>query len=100
LVLTDGYYPGWTVTVDGAAKKLLRANYFFRAVELPAGSHAVEFVYAPASFKLGALISALTALLLLTGTVMSSVRHQRHLPAKSSLVGDLSRPTRFGTRDK
>ena len=49
------------------AKKrtILRANYFFRAVELPAGNHRVEFVYDPMSFKLGLVISSLTAALLI-----------------------------------
>lgn len=60
LVLTDAYYPGWKVLVDGAEKTILRANYFFRAVKLAAGHHRVEFIYDPASFKIGLAISLLT----------------------------------------
>jgi hypothetical protein len=60
LVLTDAYYPGWKVRVDGAERKLLRANYFFRGVELTAGSHKVEFTYEPESFRIGLLISLST----------------------------------------
>lgn len=64
LVLTDAFYPGWKVFVDGVEEKILRANYLFRGVELPAGNHRVEFVYDPLSFKFGLVISSLTAALL------------------------------------
>src|SRR5262249_3053653 len=32
LVLTDAFYPGWKVFVDGTEQRVLRANYLFRAV--------------------------------------------------------------------
>ena len=64
LVLADAFYPGWKVFVDGVEEKILRANYLFRGVELPAGNHRVEFVYDPLSFKFGLVISSLTAALL------------------------------------
>jgi hypothetical protein len=60
LVLSDTYYPGWKVYVDGEKKKIYRANYTFRAVPLHPGTHQVEFVYDPLSFKLGAMITFLT----------------------------------------
>jgi hypothetical protein len=60
LVLSDTYYPGWKVYVDGEKKKIYRANYTFRAVPLRPGTHQVEFVYDPLSFKLGAIITFLT----------------------------------------
>jgi hypothetical protein len=60
LVLSDTYYPGWKVYVDGEKKKIYRANYTFRAVPLRPGTHQVEFVYDPLSFKLGAMITFLT----------------------------------------
>ena len=57
LVLSDTFYPGWKVFVDGRKEKILRANYNFRGVSLSRGVHRVEFVYAPLSFKLGAGLS-------------------------------------------
>jgi len=62
VVLLDSYYPGWRAKVDGRAVPLLRANYAFRAVEVPAGNHRVEFSYQPLSFYAGLCISCLTVL--------------------------------------
>jgi hypothetical protein len=63
LILTDAYDPGWRASVDGAAERVLRANGIFRAVAVPAGTHAVEFVYRPASVPLGLALTALTLVL-------------------------------------
>jgi hypothetical protein len=65
LVLTDAFYPGWKVFVGGDEHPIRRANYLFRGVELPAGNHEVEFIYDPISFKIGLLISLLTAIVLI-----------------------------------
>lgn len=62
LVFTDTFYPGWQATVDGFDKEIMRANYLFRAVALPAGSHSVSFKYSPKSFRLGVFLSAFAAL--------------------------------------
>ncbi len=53
LVLNDTYYPGWKVFVNGREKKIIRANYKFRAVAIEKGRHRIEFVYDPISVKLG-----------------------------------------------
>jgi uncharacterized membrane protein YfhO len=65
LVLTDAWYPGWQVRVDGQEVPLLRADLIFRAVYLEAGQHTVEFTYAPASFRTGLLVSAVALVLVL-----------------------------------
>lgn len=65
IVLTDTYYPGWKVRVDGKPGRILPADYIFRAVPLEAGSHVVEFIYRPASFLLGLAISLVTIVVLL-----------------------------------
>jgi hypothetical protein len=60
LVLTDCYYPGWRATVDGKENKILRADYLFRAVRLPAGDHTICFEYKPMSFYVPLALSLLT----------------------------------------
>lgn len=65
LVLVDSYFPGWTVTVDGKEEKILRANYFYRAVQLGPGEHTLEFDYFPEGFKEGLIVSAFSLLILI-----------------------------------
>ena len=45
LVLTDAYFPGWQAEVDGEKTEIYRANYHFRAIIVPKGSHEVVFNY-------------------------------------------------------
>ncbi len=59
LVLTDSYYPGWRARVDGKPAAILRVNYAFRGVPVPAGEHTVELRYEPASFRVGLFLSLL-----------------------------------------
>jgi len=59
LVLTDTYFPGWRAEVDGRPTAIAPANYAFRAVTVPAGTHTVTFTYEPASFRVGLFISLL-----------------------------------------
>src|SRR6185503_16437566 len=64
LIISDIYYPGWNVYVDGAPQPLYAANLMMRGVYLPAGIHQVEFVYEPLSFKVGLVVSAGTVALI------------------------------------
>jgi len=65
LVLADSWYPGWEAYDNGKNVEIYRADYVFRAVYLGPGSHTVEFVYNPLSFKVGLAVSCLAALALL-----------------------------------
>lgn len=64
LILTDLAYPGWTATIDGQPAEWRTIDGMYRGVSVPAGEHRVEWTYAPRSVRLGAIISAVTALLL------------------------------------
>jgi uncharacterized membrane protein YfhO len=65
LVLSDVWYPGWQAEIDEVPTPILRANYLFRAVEVPTGEHIVTFVYRPLWYAAGLAISVLTCLGLL-----------------------------------
>lgn len=66
LVLSDLWYPGWRASVDGAEVPILIANYLFRAVKVPPGSHEVTIEYEPNIFKIGIITSGLSFLILLS----------------------------------
>jgi uncharacterized membrane protein YfhO len=57
LVLSEPYYPGWSATVDGKPAPLLRADYAFRGVALPAGKHTVEMRYRSRPTEIGLVFS-------------------------------------------
>ncbi len=71
-VFSEIYYKnGWKTTVDGKDATHMRVNYTLRGMELPAGTHTIEFKFDPDVVKTGSTIalasSVLFALLLLGG---------------------------------
>jgi hypothetical protein len=66
LVCSESNMNGWSAAVDGHPTPILAANYAFRAVEIPAGSHTVRFAYVPPGWHAGLGIS-LAGLLLAAG---------------------------------
>jgi hypothetical protein len=76
LVLSDTYFPGWKVLIDGEEENIYRADYNLRAVFLGAGTHQVKFIYDPLSFKLGAIITFLGIIGCLV--IGLAVRHRKH----------------------
>ena len=64
-MLNDTNYPGWHAAVNGAPVPILQANYLFRGVIVPAGRATVDFDYAPASFRVGTMISFASLIALL-----------------------------------
>jgi uncharacterized membrane protein YfhO len=64
LVLSQMWFPGWKATVDGEEVPVLRADGALTGILLRAGSHDVRFVFRPLSFTIGAVITILTALVI------------------------------------
>jgi len=60
VLLTDTFYPGWKVAVNGEEKEILRAFGVFRAVEVGPGESRIVMAYRPESFKIGLVISAVS----------------------------------------
>jgi hypothetical protein len=73
LVVTDLWYPGWRVTVDGEPAAANQFESMYRAVDVPSGEHTVVWSYRPASVYWGAIFS-LVALLLLAAVVFARLR--------------------------
>ena len=65
LVVSEGYYPGWRVAVDGRPAALLRVNVMMRGVVLPAGEHDVVFRFRSSSLAAGGVLSAVAVVALL-----------------------------------
>jgi uncharacterized membrane protein YfhO len=62
LVLSQVWFPGWNATVDGQDVPVLRADAALTGILLRAGSHDVHFKFRPLSFTIGAAITILTML--------------------------------------
>jgi len=77
VVLSDLYYHGWKAFVDGVPQEIYKADYAFRAVQLEAGEHRIEFVFDPMSFKIGATVSLGTLSLAVSLTVVLLCRRTR-----------------------
>lgn len=60
LFIADVWYPGWKAWIDDTPTPIMRANYLFRALRIPAGNHEVTLAYNPPWFYFGATISVVT----------------------------------------
>ncbi len=58
LLVAKAHYPGWNAYLDGSPTELVRANYAFSALDVPAGEHMVELRYEPASWRWGLALFA------------------------------------------
>lgn len=72
-VFSEVYYSdGWKALLDGEEVDYIRANYILRAMHVPAGSHTIEFVFNPTSYRVGSTLMVISSILLvidLTGSV-------------------------------
>lgn len=77
-VFSEMYYnKGWQATIDGKPAEHFRANYILRAMVVPAGSHTVEFEFAPKMWGVGKTIdyaSSLIILLIFAGWIAFEIK--------------------------
>jgi hypothetical protein len=66
LFLSEVYYPnGWKAFIDGNETPIYRADYLFRAVVVPPGTHTITMTFEPKGFYLGKNLSLALNLLVL-----------------------------------
>ncbi len=78
-VLADTYYPGWHAYAGDRELQIVPANYALRGIYVPPGVDTIRFIYYPASFLLGAFLTALSIGAL--GFVMGYSRRRRECDA-------------------
>ena len=85
-VFSEIWYPdGWMVSINGRPAEYIRANYVLRAMHIPAGTHEIEFRFAPRSYATGIRLSLLFSLVLASLLLVWAVWHiQKHLKAQSA----------------
>jgi hypothetical protein len=91
LVLSDTYYPGWKVTVNGRPARINPVDYALRGVAVPAGNDRIVFTYDPASFRVGWMISLAAALVVAIALVVVFLRRR----PRAGRHARLGRPARL-----
>jgi len=81
LVTSDIYYPGWRAYIDGKQTRLYRTDYAIRGVFIPPGEHLVSFKFKPKSLYLGAIITAVAALVVAAILIHGGWFAKRRRPA-------------------
>jgi hypothetical protein len=80
-VFSEVYYSaGWNVYVDGKKDHYVKTNYTLRGMNVPAGTHTIEFKFEPASYTRGrqlTMIGQILILILLAVSIFVSVRKSK-----------------------
>ena len=60
-VFSEIYYPhGWEAYIDGKKTPYCKTNYALRGLAIPAGKHTIDFIFDPASVRIGEQIARYT----------------------------------------
>ena len=80
-IFSEIFYPkGWHALIDGKEVPILRVNYVLRALEVPSGSHVIEFKFEPKPYIIGdkvTMASSWILLLVVMGCLGLSLREQK-----------------------
>ena len=73
-VFSEVYYKsGWNVFIDDQKADYAKVNYILRGMYIPAGKHAIEFRFEPASFTIGRLITIWANILVIIAIIAAIV---------------------------
>jgi len=89
-VFSEVYYPeGWNAYLDGKKVDYCNVNYILRGLSIPAGKHAVKFVFEPPSVKKGTsmmfMASIVIALVFIGGLFM---HFRKNFQSKKDIKGN------------
>jgi hypothetical protein len=74
VVFSEIYYAdGWQAFLDGKEVPHFRADFVLRALQVPAGSHEIKFVFEPKEYKVGNTVSLVSSLGVLLAVVAAGV---------------------------
>ena len=77
VVLADRFDDGWRATVDGHAQPIVHADFLFRGVRIDKGQHRIVFRYQTPGRRIGAIVSAVTAAIVLVLLLAGLRQRQR-----------------------
>lgn len=86
LVLTDAWFPGWSVTVDGKHVAMLRVDHALRGVALAPGEHRVEFRFRPRVLLAGGVVTAASLLFLVAWALASRRERATVRPGRIDVI--------------
>jgi uncharacterized membrane protein YfhO len=76
LVIADAMQDGWSASVDGKPTDLRPADHALVGVFVPAGRHEVSVQYDPRGWRVGQVISVISAILLLVVALSGPARRR------------------------
>ncbi|MEM7587233.1 MAG: YfhO family protein, partial [Acidobacteriota bacterium] len=82
--LSESHFRGWQAALNGEPTDILRANYAFRAVEVPAGDVQLELSYLPPGLRAGATVSGLSLAAVVALLLAGLARRQRAAPSQDA----------------
>jgi hypothetical protein len=100
LIVSESYFPGWTVRVDGGPPRpALRVYGDFFGCVVEAGAHRAEFTFDPDDLRIGKWISTVVATLMAAGLIILLVAPLPTGPRpgeSQSSIGERVVPSRSG----
>ncbi len=84
VLLADVHAPGWSLTIDGQAAPILRANHLMRGAAVLAGTHHLVYTYDPLSFRVGGYLSLSSLALVLVLLILPRRLARSPIPPDSS----------------
>ena len=76
-MVSENYYPGWQVTIDGKPGNVERADYVLMGVPLPEGAKSVELTFDNATYRTGRTVTLVAILLAVLASVVGAVIDRR-----------------------